>query len=77
MDRREAENAVAQVLLEHISNDKYPSATHMAMLEQSMTPDIASMYLEVLLDKVREDNNPSIPMLHRIQRVAAELPRVS
>lgn len=75
MDRREAEQAVGQLLLEHIARDRYPSSTQMDMLEQSLTPDLASGYFAVLFDKVRDDNFPSLDLLHRIQRVAAQLPR--
>jgi hypothetical protein len=74
MDQREAQQAVAQVLLEHIARDNYPSATQMNMLEQSLTPEMADDYLAVLLDKVRQDTWPSLDLLRRLQRLADTLP---
>jgi hypothetical protein len=75
MDQREAERAIAQLLLAHIERDHYPSATQMNLLEQSLTPDLAGAYVETLLDKLRQDTWPSLDLLRRVQRVAASLPQ--
>jgi len=74
MDQREAQQAVARVLMEHIARDHHPSATQMNMLEQSLTPDMADDYLALLLDKVRRDTWPSLDLLRRAQRVADTMP---
>jgi hypothetical protein len=77
MDRREAEQVLARLLLEHIERDQHPSATQMNLLEHSMTPDIAEEYVEVLLGKLRDAKWPSLDLLKRAQRVAATLPQAA
>jgi hypothetical protein len=59
----------AQILLERVRQDRYPSATHMSMIEQLLPPQWIPDYLEVLFEKVADDPHPSIPMLHRIARM--------
>ena len=74
MSNIDARAAFVRILLEKIREDKYPSSTHMAMLEESLPAQWVPDYLEVLLEKVAEDSNPSIPMLQRIQRVLNSVP---
>jgi hypothetical protein len=73
VNREKAQTAIARLLLEHIRRDNYPSATHMAMLEQTIPPDLLGEYLTVLLSKVVDDRWPSVPMLRRIQRITSSL----
>ena len=75
MTRDEARGWFIQLLLEKVRDDPYPSATQLALIEESIPPEMLSDYLEVLMDKVAQDTVPSIPMLQRIQRVAETLPR--
>lgn len=75
MNRDDAEAAIAELLLEQVRADRYPSVTQMTMLEQILPPDMLGEYVDVLLDKVAGDRWPSIPMLRRIQRLSARLPR--
>ena len=75
MTRDEARGWFIQLLLEKVRDDPYPSATQLALIEESIPPEMLSDYLEVLMDKVAQDTVPSIPMLRRIQRVAESLPR--
>jgi hypothetical protein len=76
MTRDEARGQFAQMLLEKIRDDRYPSATQMSMLEDVIPTEMIQEYLDVLLDKVAEDTVPSIPMLQRIRRVTDSLPLV-
>jgi hypothetical protein len=76
MTRDEAQAEIAQVLMDKVREDRYPSATHMAMLEHLLPPDMVSEYVDVLLDKIAADRWPSIPMLQRIQRLSESLPAV-
>jgi hypothetical protein len=73
VNREKAKTAFARVLLEHIRRDNYPSATHMAILEQTIPPALLGEYLTVLLAKVADDRWPSIPMLRRIARISSRL----
>ena len=73
VNREKAQTAVARLLLEQIRRDNHPSATQMDMLEQTIPPHLLGENLTVLLTKVADDQWPSIPMLHRIQRIALSL----
>jgi hypothetical protein len=77
MDRYEAQQAISAMLLEKIENDHYPSATQMDLLEQTITPELAGTYVEILLDKLNADTWPSLDLLRRVQRVAEALPQNS
>jgi hypothetical protein len=74
MTRSEAQAMIAQVLLDKIENDRYPSITQMDMVEQLLSPDQLDDYLAVLMDKAAQDTVPSIPMLQRMLRIAESLP---
>ena len=74
MNRNETQVALAGLLLEKIRQDRYPSATEMMLLEEILPPRLLPGYVEVLLDKVAEDDRPSIPMIRRIQRLIDAMP---
>jgi len=74
LTRSEAQGWMVEMLLEKIRNDRYPSATQMAIIEESLPPEMIQDYLEVLIEKAERDTVPSIPLLQRISRVAATLP---
>jgi len=75
MTREEANGWLASMLMEKVRDDRYPSATQMAIIEEILPREMVSDYLEILIEKAAEDKVPSIPMLQRIQRVAQSLPR--
>jgi hypothetical protein len=72
--QQEVSTALAQVLLEHIRKDTYPSTTQMTILEEILPPELVRDYVNVLLEKLLMGNYPSVPMLRRVQRVAQALP---
>jgi hypothetical protein len=72
-DRQEAQTALSRLLLEKVRADNHPSATQMAILEETMPPELTREYLNVLLEKVLTEKTPSTEMLRRIQRIAASL----
>ena len=72
-DRLEAQTAVANLLLDEIRRDRYPSTAHMQLLEQVVPSQLQRDYLNVLLEKVLMENHPSIPMLRRIARIAESM----
>jgi hypothetical protein len=74
VNRNETQVALAGLLFEKIRQDRYPSATQMTLLEQVLPPRLLPAYVEVLLDKVAEDDRPSIPMIRRIQRLIDAMP---
>jgi hypothetical protein len=76
MTRDEANAQIAEMLLEKVRDDRYPSATQMAYLEEIIPRDMIPEYMDVLLEKLANDKIPSIPMIQRIQRVAQKLPLI-
>ncbi len=75
MIRDQAREWLVEFLLEKVREDAYPSPTHLDLIEQTIPRHMIAEYLEVLMDKAEQDFYPSIPMLRRIRRVAACLPR--
>ena len=69
----EARNAIARLLIEKVRQDRYPSTTQMEIIEQILPSYLLRDYLNVLLEKVMTDTSPSIPMLRRLTRIAAQL----
>ena len=61
----------AEVLLNKISSDKYPSTTHMNMFEAVASPRLLVAYCLHLMELIENDPHPSIPMMARLQRLIA------
>jgi hypothetical protein len=61
----------AEILLDRIRRDKYPSGTHMDMLEAIAPPQVLLQFIFYLLEKLEEADHPSIPMMQRAQRLIA------
>jgi hypothetical protein len=68
--QEQVREALLDQLITLISNDTYPSNTMMDMVEELLTPDDLERYTEVLLDKVRDEQYPSVSMLARIRNLA-------
>jgi hypothetical protein len=73
VNRAKAQTAFARLLLERVRQDAYPSWTHMQILEQSLPPSLYGDYLNILLEKVARDQNPSISMLRRIAEIITRI----
>lgn len=59
------------LVLEKISEDRYPSGELMDRLEAGITTrEQLEHYLGVLLDKIEQDRYPSKQMLDRVRRLA-------
>jgi hypothetical protein len=71
---QQPQEQIRQALLDEliglIEKDTYPSTTFMNMVEEMLTPDDLERYSEVLLDKVRDEQYPSVSMLARIRNLA-------
>lgn len=70
MNNIETRAMIAGHLLKKVREDKYPSATEMAIIEEVIPPELLPRYVEILMEKVMQEDRPSISMLHRIRRVA-------
>jgi hypothetical protein len=76
MTRDQAQGWFVELLMDKVRRDRFPSVTHLDLIEGSLPDEMVESYLEVLMDKVAQDPVPSVTMLRRIQRVAESLPRV-
>jgi hypothetical protein len=65
----QVQTALAQVLLERVRQDNYPSSTQMDLLEEIIPPDLVRDYVNVLLEKTLVSRWPSISILRRLQRI--------
>jgi len=54
------------MLLEKVAQDRYASTTMMNLIEELLLPDEVPVYAAVLLQKMREENYPSVPMMRRL-----------
>jgi hypothetical protein len=70
----EARAMLAGHLLKKVRDDRYPSVTEMAIIEEVIPPQLLPRYVEILIEKVMQENRPSISMLHRIRRLMNAIP---
>jgi len=61
----------AETLLERIRSDKHPSATHMNLFESIAEQRQLVEYILYLMETIENDQNPSIPMMRRVQGLIA------
>ena len=59
-------DAVLDLLLDKVSQDRFPSSTVMDKIEAMLTPDHVAAYAAVLLSKIKDDQFPSISMINRL-----------
>jgi hypothetical protein len=74
MNSLESRAVLAGLLLKKVRDDRYPSATQMDLIEQIIPPQLLDRYVEVLMDKLAQDDRPSIAMIHRVSRVIQSMP---
>jgi hypothetical protein len=58
------------LLLDRVRDDPFPSSTMLDMIEGLLRPDDVDDYAEVLIDKVSQDNFPSMDHLRRLRAFA-------
>jgi hypothetical protein len=63
-------DAVLDLLLDKVDNDRYPSTTMLDDIERILTPERRDDYAEVLMTKVQSDRFPSHDMVERLLRLA-------
>jgi hypothetical protein len=69
-DTLDIRDAVLDMLLEKVDNDRYPSTTMLDDIERILTPWRREDYTDVLMAKVRADRFPSHDMIERLLRLA-------
>jgi hypothetical protein len=73
MNQIESRAVLAGILLKRVREERYPSSTQMDLIEQVIPPQLLPRYVEALLEKVAQENRPSISMLHRLSRVTKSM----
>ena len=66
------EERFAEVLLDKVRNDMYPSGTQMDMLESLASPQVLLEFVLHLMDRIEAEAHPSVPMMQRASRLMAE-----
>ena len=74
MNREDAQGWLAEVLMDKVRRDRFPSPTQLSMIEEVIPRSMLPDYLELLIEKAEQDAMPSIPMLRRIKAVSDALP---
>jgi hypothetical protein len=64
------QETLAELLLERIRQDKYPSTTQMDMFEELAPPRQLGAYVAHLLERIDSENHPSTSMMQRVQAIA-------
>ena len=59
--------ALLEALMESARADPYPSGTTLDLIESVLSPEEVGPYAEMLLEKVRHENFPSVSMLTRLR----------
>jgi hypothetical protein len=62
----------AEVLLDRIRGDIYPSGTQMDLLEEVAPPRQRVEFVLHLLERIQEEQHPSIQMMARARRLIDE-----
>lgn len=64
----ELKSAFMQVLIDHVSNEQYPSSTMMDLIEQHLDdPELRAEYVATLIDRLAKDRFPSMSMMRRVR----------
>lgn len=67
----QAREAVLDMLLDKVAQDRFPSSTVMDKIEELITPADVPAYTAVLMSKVKDDQFPSISMIDRLVRLTS------
>jgi hypothetical protein len=69
-DQYSTREELLEALMAKVESDYYPSSTMLDMIESLLTPDDVPRYAEMLLERIRADEWPSIDMIKRVQALA-------
>ena len=58
---------IFELLLGKVRDDPFPSTTMLDMIEYMLRPDQVEEYASVLMEKVSQENFPSLDHLRRLQ----------
>ncbi|MFC7495027.1 MULTISPECIES: hypothetical protein [unclassified Nocardioides] len=58
--------SLLDLLLAKVAEDPYPSGMMMDLIEELLEPDEVAAYAAVLMDKIQDENFPSVSMMRRL-----------
>jgi hypothetical protein len=61
-----AREQLLEALLDKVAEDRFPSVSMLDLIETLLRPDEIGIYVEILLQKIRQETYPSLPVLRRI-----------
>jgi hypothetical protein len=64
--RSSAQEAIFALLTDKIRQDPHPSSTMLDIVESHMTEEQLPRYLDVLMEKIKADDFPSLDMIRRV-----------
>ena len=65
-ERNDVRAELVDLLLQKIAADRHPSGTMMNLVEELLAPEDIPAYAGILMDKVKTDKYPSLPMMQRL-----------
>ena len=65
-DRDDARAMLVETLLQKVSEDRFPSTTHLDLIEQLLTEEEYPAYVQFLQGRLRDERFPSPSMLKRL-----------
>lgn len=65
--QQEIRHAFVGDLIERVSSDPYPSTTMLDLIEESMGPEEVGEYARALMDKISQDDFPSLDLMNRVR----------
>jgi len=69
-ERYSSRRELFKALMAKVDADAYPSTTMLDIIESILTPDEVPTYVESLMTRIRNDQFPSISLIHRVQNLA-------
>jgi hypothetical protein len=63
-------DAILDILMRRVAQDRFPSSAMLDQIEQILTPWRYRDYVDILISKISSDRYPSRPLLCRLLRLA-------
>jgi hypothetical protein len=67
----DVQTMLLKVLIKKVGADRYPSTTMMDTIEEMLTPEATPVYARLLVERIDQDEFPSIDMIARLRNLAS------
>ncbi|GAB7005948.1 hypothetical protein JCM18899A_34210 [Nocardioides sp. AN3] len=61
---------MVRLLIEKVRRDPYPSGTMMDLIEEMLAPEDVPVYAGALMEKIQQDEFPSLDLMTRVRDLA-------